>query len=179
LHWADIFIIGVIGGGVYLGAYRGLIMEVTDWLFCLGAATMGFRFYGWLGDALKASFLRSWTDDWIYLVSWIFFAIPTFLMILSAGLHFDRVTKEQDRIPPEVRKYAGGCVALVKYVVMLGIWIGFMNGSTLMTDGELAQFRKAGMVSMMRGMDSLGVMMVRIAAPPAMADKFVKNMNKL
>ena len=178
MHWADIFIIGVIGGGVYLGAYRGLVLELTDWLFCLGSATVGFRLYGWLGDALKSSFLRSWSDEWIYGVSWVFFALPTFIMILSAGLHVDRITKEQDRIPPEVRKYAGGFVALFKYVVMLGIWIGFMNGSTLMTDGELAQFRKAGMVTMMRTMNSVGVVMVRISAPQVMADKYIKNMNR-
>jgi hypothetical protein len=168
----------VLGGGIYLGSYRGVVLEITDWLFCLGSATMGYRLYGPLGDVLKASVLKSWTDDWIYGVSWVFFALPTFVLILSLGLHLDRLAKEQDRVPPEVRKYAGGFVAIFKYLILLGIWVGFMNGSTLMTEGELAAFRKASMVTQIRNMDGPAIIMVRIAAPPAQAKKFIDNMNK-
>jgi hypothetical protein len=139
---------------------------------------MGFRLYGWLGDILKASVLKSWTDDWIYGVSWAFFALPTFIMILSLGLHLDRLAKEQDRIPPEVRKYAGGFVAVFKYLILCGLWIGYMNGSTLMTEGEMVAFRKAALVTQIRNMDMPAAIMVRIAAPPPLADKFIKNMNK-
>ena len=178
MHWADIFLVGLVFGGTYLGGYRGLVLEVTDWLMLLGSAFMGYRLYRWLGGALHASFLKGWGEDWVYGFAFLFFALPTFILILSLGLHLDRVTKEQDRLPPELRKYGGGLVAVVKYVVLSGLWVGFMNGSTLMTDSELGTFRKAGVVSAMRNMNGLGVIMVRIAAPSDIADKFIKNMNK-
>ena len=178
MHWADIFLVGLILGGTYLGSYRGLVLEATDWVMCLGAATLGFRLYRWLGGALYASFLKGWGEDWVYAFAFFFFFVPTFVVLLSLGLHLDRITKEQDRFPPELRKYGGGFVAVCKYIVLSGLWIGFMNGSTLMTDGELAYFRKAGVVTAMRNMNPPGVIMVRIAAPPDLANKFIKNMNK-
>ena len=178
MHWGDFFILGLIIGGTYLGTFRGMILELTDWVMVLAAATTGYRCYEWLGTALKGSFLRGWSDSWIYGFSWLFFALPTFILFLSLGLHLDRVTKEQDRIPPEVRKYAGGAVALLKYIVLSGIWIGYMNVSDLMTPGETAQFRRASIVTALRNMNPAGVMMIRIAAPPDKAAKFIEAMNR-
>ena len=178
MHWADIFLVGLVFGGTYLGSHRGFVLEVTDWLMFLGSSLLGFRLYRWLGAALHSSFLKGWSEDWVNGFAFLFFALPTFILILSLGLHIDRVTKEQDRLPPEIRKYGGVVVAAIKYVIVAGLWIGFMNGSTLMTDSELVGFRKAGVVSAMRNMNGLGVIMVRIAAPTDLADKFIKNMNR-
>jgi hypothetical protein len=36
MHWADLFLVGLIAGGIYLGSVRGIVQEIDCPIFVLG-----------------------------------------------------------------------------------------------------------------------------------------------
>ena len=178
MHWSDIFILGVIIGGTYVGTKRGLVLETTDWLMIVLGGTVAFRGYRPLAKALKAGVLAGWSKGAIEWLTFLFFLVPALVGILSLGLHLDRITKEQDRLPPEVRTYGGGVVAFAKYIVLMCIFVGWMPTTGGLSAPDAADFRKGAMVNVMRNLNAPAAGVVRVVAPSDMADKFINEMNK-
>lgn len=165
-------------GGIYLGYYRGLILEIGDFVVGLGASLVGFRIFRGLGGALKGSLLSKWDTWWVNECSFYVLFLPTFILLITAVLQLDRVTKEQDRIPPEIRKYGGGFIGTFKTLTVACLFIGWMGGSGLMTEAETKGFHNAGFVRMIKGFSAPTQILVRLACPNDIADRFIAVMTR-
>jgi hypothetical protein len=179
MHWADLFLVGLIAGGIYLGSVRGIVQEIGDFLIVLFSSLVGFRLYRAVGGFIKGiSVFSSWSPSWLNGTVFFLLAGPTFLAILTGVLHVDRLAKEQERIPSEVRKYGGAFVAIFKSFSVASLFIGLMACSGLMTESETATFRNAGVVKIVKGFSGPTQLLVRLAAPSDIASYFIGQMTK-
>jgi len=178
MHWSDAVILGLIVGGTYIGMKRGVVLEVSDWVMGIVSFTLAFRAYRPLAKALKAGFLHGWTQSWVDWFSFLFFLVPSLILILTVGLHFDRLSREQERIPEEIRKFGGLAVAVVKYIVLSCLFVGWFPTTGGLTTADARDFRNAMMVNLMRHLNPPAAGVVRVVAPTDLADKFIEEMNK-
>src|SRR5882757_8232619 len=105
--WANFFLLLVLGGITFAGYKRGLVHEITDWVSLFGAALLSYRLYRPIGSAMHASIFNGWTESATFNCAfWMLFA-PTALVLLSIGLHLDRVSKEEQRFPEDLSHWSG------------------------------------------------------------------------
>lgn len=179
MHWADLFLVGLIAGGIYLGTARGVVQEVGDFVILLFSSLVGFRLFRAVGGFIKGiSVFSTWSASWLNGTVFLLLAGPTFIAILTGVLHLDRITKEQDRIPPELRKYGGGFVAIFKSFSVASLFIGLMACSGLMTESETTTFRNASVVKIVKSFSGPTQLLVRLACPSDIASYFVGQMTK-
>jgi len=176
--WADLLLIILIGGITFAGYKRGMIHELTDWVVIVGAGTIGMRGCRVIGDALHNGPFAGWSVTATYkLAFWLLF-IPVGIILLSLGLHLDRVTREQERFPEAVRSYVGLVLAFVKAMVLASLFVVWVPNSNTLTPAETRSFHKAPMVNFVRAANPLVRALVAVACPSDLAAKFEKLMQQ-
>ena len=174
--WADVVLLILLVGVTYAGYKRGLINELTDWAVIILGGTIAMRLCRPLGNALHGGPFAGWTESATYkLAFWIVF-FPLFLGILSLGLHLDRVSKEQERIPEQMRAYPGLILAFVKAMTLASLFVTWVATSGTLTPTETREFHKSPMVNFVRAANPLVMGLVYVACPSDMAARFDKMM---
>lgn len=167
----DVITLMVLGFGTAAGYKRGLILEMTDWsigLFAGAISLRGFRPFGGFIHRMIPGWPPSTCDSVAFWFLLLFFGI----MILSAGLHIDRATREYDRIPPEVRNYGGTAVAFFKCLIIASLLCAYLPYSDGITSAERSGVKKSASAQALRGLSAPIGTLVSVVAPEDIAKKY-------
>lgn len=172
--WADLVLAGAILGMSYAGFKRGLIQELFD-LLTLGLSFgLALRLYRPLGEWFHSGFFSGWSEEWCLRLAFMFLWVPLVIGLMSLGFHVDRVTKENERLPEAVQEYGGGMLAIVKSIILAVMFVAWLNQSDMMLERERPAFRRAPVVQLVRGLNSLVKPVVYLVYPTDMARDFIK-----
>lgn len=169
----DVITLMILGFGTYIATRRGLVLELTDCCIMMFAGLVAFRGFRMVGSFIHRvapGFALSTSESIAFWGLLLVFG----LMILTAGLHVDRATREFDRIPPEVRFYGGGCVGFFKCLVIAILLSAALPQSKGLAEAERLALNKASSTQALHAMSSPVGVMVSIIAPDDIADKFRK-----
>lgn len=161
----------VLGFGTAAGYKRGVVLEITDWAIGMIAGLIAFRGFRPFG-AFIHRMIKGWPEPTAANIGFWFLLLFFGIMILSAGLHIDRAAREQDRVPPEVRKYGGLAVAFVKCLVIASLLCAYLPYSDGLTVAEKNAVHKAGSSQMLRGLSAPIGVLVNVIAPDDIAQKY-------
>lgn len=173
VHWLDIVVVMIIGFGTYIGTKRGLVLELTDWTVMILAGIVAFRGFRPLGEFLNRM-IKAWPLENCETIAFWFLLLFVGLAILTAGLHLDRQTREFDRIPPEIRNYGGGFVALSKSLTiacLVAVLLPYASGLTM---AEAKSARRSAGATAMRALGTPVGVLVGIVCPSDLAEKWRK-----
>lgn len=171
MHWIDIITLMVLGFGTAAGYKRGLILEMTDWSIGMFAGLVAFRGFRPFGGFIHRM-IKGWPEPVAQKIAFWFLLLFFGIMILSAGLHIDRATREQDRIPPEIRKYGGLSVAFVKCLVIASLLCAYLPYSDGLTSAEKSGVRKAGSSQVLKSLAAPIGVLVTVIAPDDIAQQY-------
>lgn len=171
MHWIDIICLMVLGFGTYAGYKRGLVLEMTDWSIGLVAGLIAFRGFRPFGGFVHRM-IPGWPEPTSQSISFWFLLLFFGIMVLSAGLHVDRATREGDRIPPEVRNYGGTLVAFVKCLVICSLLCAYLPYADGLTNAEKQGVRRAPSSSLFRSLSAPIGVLVSVIAPDDIAKKY-------
>jgi uncharacterized membrane protein required for colicin V production len=177
VHWIDIVLLLMIGGLTFAGYKRGVVVEVFDWITLIVAFSITLRIYRPIATGLRGAILKGWSQDATQgLVFW-FFLIPLGLIAFTVGLHLDRVTRENERIPEQIRNVGGAIVGFLKSLALGCLLVAWIPTTSMLADTEKQEFHDAAGAATMRGLNGPISGLVRLAAPKDMADRFIKQMH--
>ncbi|MBI3925097.1 MAG: CvpA family protein [Armatimonadetes bacterium] len=162
----------LVGLLTYAGYKRGLVPEIFDIVAIIGSLTAALRLYGPFGAALKSSILTAFSDPWAYGMAFFMIWIPVALILFTLGLHVDRVTKDEERIPQVVREWGGLAVALGKSVMLGCLFLGFLGMTPQLTVRDRTSFRTAPVVQAFRNFTPIFYPLVDMMAPQSTARRF-------
>lgn len=161
----------VLGFGTYAGYKRGMVLEMTDWSIGLIAGLIAFRGFRPFG-AFIHRMIPGWPEPTAQSIGFWFLLLFFGIMILSAGLHVDRATREGDRIPPEIRNYGGLAVAFVKCLIICSLLCAYLPYADGLTQAEKQGVRRAPSSALFRGLSSPIGVIVSVVAPEDIAKKY-------
>ncbi len=161
----------VIGFGTYAGYKRGLVLEITDWVIGLVAGLVAFRGFRPFGGFIHRM-IPGWPEPTSQSIAFWFLLLFCGIMILSGGLHVDRATRENDRIPPELRNYGGLAVAFVKCLLICSLLCAYLPYADGLTNSEKQGVRRAPSSGIFRGLSGPIGGLVGIIAPDDIAKKY-------
>lgn len=167
----DIVTLMIIGFGTAAGYKRGLVLEATDWLIggIAGlAAFRGFRPFG----AFLHRMIKGWPINYCESIGFWILLLFFGVLILSAGLHVDRATREYDRIPPEVRNYGGAVSAFLKCLVICCVLCAYLPYSDGLAAAEKAALKRSASATALKSLAAPVGVLVAIIAPDDIAQKF-------
>ena len=167
----DVITLMVMGFGTAAGYKRGLILEITDWCIGLLAGAISLRGFRPFGGFLHRM-IPGWPPHTCESVAFWFLLLFFGIMILSAGLHIDRATREYDRIPPEVRNYGGAAVAFVKSLIIASLLCAYLPYSDGITSAERSGVKSSGSAQALRGLSAPISVLVSVVAPEDIAKKY-------
>ena len=167
----DVITLMVLGFGTAAGYKRGLILEITDWCIGLFAGAISLRGFRALGGFLHRM-IPGWPVHTCESVGFWFLLLFVGVMILSAGLHIDRATREYDRIPPEVRNYGGMSVSFVKCLIIASLLCAYLPYSDGITSAERSGVRASASAKTLRGLSAPIGVLVSVVAPDDIAQKY-------
>lgn len=167
----DVITLMVLGFGTAAGYKRGLILEMTDWSIGLFAGLVSLRGFRAFGGFIHRM-IPGWPAPTCESVAFWFLLLFFGVMILSAGLHIDRVTREYDRIPPEVRNYGGMSVAFVKCLVIASLLCAYLPYSDGITTAERSGVKASASAKTLRGLSAPIGTLVSVIAPADIAQKY-------
>jgi hypothetical protein len=176
VHWIDVVLLLLIGGLTYAGYKRGLVVEVFDWIMLIVASTLTLRSYRIVAGAMRSAVLKGWDKDASEMVFFWLIFLPLCIVVITMGLHLDRVTREEDRIPEQIRNAGGGLVAFFKSLVLGCLLVAWLPTTHMLADSEKADFRHAAGTNIMRGLDGPVSGLIELAAPSDLAQPFIKQM---
>lgn len=171
MHWMDILTLMVMGFGTFAGYKRGLVLEATDWLIGGVAGLIAFRGFRPFG-AFVHRIVKSWPQETAESVCFWFLLLFAGLMILSAGLHIDRATREYDRIPPHVRAGGGTFLAFFKCLVISSLLSAYLPYSDGLAAAEKLAVRRSASAKALRGLSAPIGVIVAIITPEDIAQKY-------
>ena len=171
MHWIDIICLMVIGFGSAAAYKRGLVLEMTDWTIGLVAGLAAFRGFRPFGGFIHRM-IPGWPEPTSQSIAFWFLLLFVGIMVLSAGLHIDRATREYDRIPPEVRNYGGLAVGFVKCLVIASLLCAYLPYSDGLTSAEKNGVRRAMSAGVLRSLSAPINVIVSIVAPDDIARKY-------
>lgn len=161
----------VLGFGTAAGYKRGMILEMTDWAIGLIGGLVAFRGFRPFGGFIHRM-IPGWPEPTSQSIAFWFLLLFFGIMILSAGLHIDRATREQDRIPPEVRNYGGLVVAFVKCLIICSLLCAYLPYADGLTQSEKQGVRRALSSGIFRSLSAPINVLVSVIAPDDIAQKY-------
>jgi len=167
----DVITLMVLGFGTAAGYKRGLVLEITDWCIGLFAGAISLRGYRAFGG-FTHRMIPGWTANGCDSLGFWFLLLFFGIMILSAGLHIDRTTREYDRIPPEVRNYGGMAVAFVKCLIIASLLCAYLPYSDGITSAERSGVKASATAQALRGLSAPIGTLVSMVAPEDIAKKY-------
>ena len=167
----DIVTLLIIGFGTYAGYKRGLVLEATDWLIGGVGGLIAFRGFRPLG-AFMHRWIKGWSVESCESVGFWFLMLTFGLLILSAGLHVDRATREFDRIPAEIRNFGGAASAFLKCLVISCLLCAYLPSSDGLATAEKKALRASMASRVLRGLSAPVGVLVSVITPEDIAKKY-------
>lgn len=177
MHWMDVITLMIMGFGTYIGYKRGLVLELTDWCIGLIAGTIAFRGFRPFGNFVHR-ILKEWPLETCENLAFWFLLMVFGLVIVTAGLHADRATREFDRIPPEIRAYGGAVVAFFKCLTICCLIAGYLPTTKGLASPEKLALSKAASTTALKTLGGPVVLLVSMVAPEDIAEKFRKSIER-
>ncbi len=172
ISWADIFLGGMVILFTYGGYHRGLVLEVFDILTIVGGFTIALRGYEGLGFFLKNTILFAYTQEGANIIAFILLLVPSGLAVIACGLHLDRLAKERDRIPKDVRRWGGMATGFLKSILFGCLFVGLFAQTPYITSSDRVAFRKAPVVQRFRTIAPMFQPLVNIMASSKVAQRY-------
>lgn len=169
----DVITLLIMGFGTYVGYKRGLVLELTDWCVGLFAGMIAFRGFRPFGGFIHR-ILKEWPLETCENLAFWFLLMTFGLIIVTAGLHADRSTREFDRIPPEIRSYGGMTVAFFKCLTISCLLAAYLPTTKGLAAPEKIALNKAASTRALKSMSGPVSVLVSLVAPQDIAEKFRK-----
>ncbi len=141
----DMLLLILIVTFIYLGYRRGVIGEAFDIITGIVTGIVGVIVYAPLGKMID-----QWTEWGIGPSQWLAFFLvgcPVAVSLLILGMHLDRISRDDKKIPDAIMAYGGLLLSIFKSLFVLWLALMLLKASPLYSKTTREEFANAPVVN--------------------------------
>ncbi len=167
----DILLLVLIGTFVYLGYRRGVIGESFDIITSVVTAVVGLVVFIPIG-----TLINKWTEWGQATCEWIavfLIGLPIAVALLILGMHLDRVSRDDKKIPDAIMNYGGLLVSIPKSLFCLWLVLMLLKASPFYSETNREEFQGAPVINFIESTGGVVGKAIFYIVAPAQAKKTI------